>query len=137
MRCWGRPIDDGAAQTLEGVLSEGPAETRSEPGIAGDPHPSDSATLTDPFDALLKRAARLTPVPSRETDLRGRSQRAVTRQLAPGATLWGDRFRIERRLGSGGMGVVYEAHDSARGERVALKTLSRLDANGIYRLKQE
>jgi tetratricopeptide (TPR) repeat protein len=96
-----------------------------------------SVTASDPFDALLKRAARLTPVPGRDTDLRGRSQRPGPRALAPGSTLWGGRFQIVRRLGAGGMGVVYEAQDQARGERIALKTLSRLDANGIYRLKQE
>jgi len=61
----------------------------------------------------------------------------VPRPLSPGQTLWNGRFHIERRLGSGGMGIVYEAHDDVRAERVALKTLSRLNANGIYRLKQE
>ena len=35
------------------------------------------------------------------------------------------------------MGVVYEAFDRERGQAVALKSLSRVDANGIYRLKKE
>ena len=36
------------------------------------------------------------------------------------------RFAVIRRLGAGGMGVVYEAHDRMRDEIVALKTLRRL-----------
>ena len=35
------------------------------------------------------------------------------------------------------MGVVYEAFDRERNEAVALKTLTRVDATGIYRLKKE
>jgi hypothetical protein len=47
------------------------------------------------------------------------------------------RFAVVRRLGSGGMGVVYEVVDRARHEIVALKTLRRARPGNIYRLKRE
>jgi tetratricopeptide (TPR) repeat protein len=48
-----------------------------------------------------------------------------------------ERFTVRRQLGAGGMGVVYEVHDQARNEIVALKTLRRARAGDIYRLKRE
>jgi serine/threonine protein kinase len=47
------------------------------------------------------------------------------------------RYRIERELGRGGMGIVYQAFDIERGVRVALKCLTQSDAINIYRLKNE
>ena len=78
------------------------------------------------FDSLLRRAARLTPRPG-----------ALQHGLLPGARLCGGRFEIKRRIGAGGMGVVYEAFDHERGLGVALKTLARLEPTDVYRLKNE
>ena len=48
------------------------------------------------------------------------------------------RFEIRRRLGAGGMGVVYEAYDRERSEVVALKTLRHRNvSSGLYRFKNE
>ena len=89
-----------------------------------------SATLVDrgdSFDALLRKAAHVSE-----------TLPATSARLLPvGTKLSGGRLSILRRIGEGGMGVVYEAFDAQRRSRVALKTLTQMDAASIYRLKTE
>ncbi|HEX5760767.1 MAG TPA: serine/threonine-protein kinase [Thermoanaerobaculia bacterium] len=48
-----------------------------------------------------------------------------------------NRFRFERRIGAGGMGLVYRACDIALGRPVAIKTLRRISADHALRLRRE
>jgi serine/threonine protein kinase/tetratricopeptide (TPR) repeat protein len=48
-----------------------------------------------------------------------------------------ERYEVVRRIGEGGMGVVYEALDHERGVAVALKTLLNFSPAALYRFKQE
>ena len=54
----------------------------------------------------------------------------IATELAPGATL--ARYRIERLLGVGGMGMVYRAVDQAGGSTVALKVVAPQFAGDLY-----
>ncbi|MEM8933660.1 MAG: protein kinase, partial [Acidobacteriota bacterium] len=47
-----------------------------------------------------------------------------------------DRFLVQRRLGSGAFGVVYEAYDRVEKALVALKVLRVADADALYRFKK-
>ena len=48
-----------------------------------------------------------------------------------------DRFVVQRRIGAGGMGVVYQTLDRERNQVVALKTLRDVDAVALVRFKRE
>lgn len=54
-----------------------------------------------------------------------------------GSTVPGDRFELSRRLGEGAFGVVYEAYDRKRRERMALKQLRATDSAALRRFKNE
>jgi serine/threonine protein kinase len=47
------------------------------------------------------------------------------------------RFELVRRLGAGGMAIVYDAIDQVTGARVALKVLSSVDSGSRARFKRE
>lgn len=55
----------------------------------------------------------------------------------PNGSLLADRFEIVRRIGEGGMGIVYEALDCERGTTVALKSITQPDPTAIFRFKRE
>ena len=48
-----------------------------------------------------------------------------------------DRFLIQRRLGAGAFGVVYEAYDRRENALVALKVLRLAEADALYRFKKD
>ncbi|CAN5829543.1 hypothetical protein BH11MYX3_BH11MYX3_02740 [soil metagenome] len=56
--------------------------------------------------------------------------------IVVGSTLAG-RFELRRRIGSGGMGEVFEALDAHNGEILALKTLTNADGDTLLRFKRE
>jgi len=78
-----------------------------------------------------------TPQPRRTGSMSAASPPMSDDGLAPGTLLVDGRFRITRRLGQGGMGVVYEAHDERRRAAVALKVISQLNAAAVYLFKSE
>jgi tRNA A-37 threonylcarbamoyl transferase component Bud32 len=90
-------------------------------------NPRLSASL-DSFDAVLRRIARLSDVPLDSSH---------APPLAEGAELSQGRFVIQRVLGRGGMGTVYEAIDRTRGARVALKSIGTVEASRVHRFKRE
>jgi len=64
--------------------------------------------------------------------------KSLGKQVAVGPQQLGSvRYRRIRQLGQGGMGIVYEVHDTLLDRRVALKTIRSEDPELLYRLKRE
>ena len=67
--------------------------------------------------------------------LRGNQQQPVCDPLLPGVDVGG--ATLLRRIASGGMGVVFEAHKHAPSRRVAVKFLNRYEFTFAHRLLAE
>ncbi len=65
--------------------------------------------------------------------LSGNDERRGEEVIAPGAEL--GRYQVLRRVGEGGMGVVYEARDRELGRTVAIKLLRRAGAGAGHRAR--
>lgn len=56
---------------------------------------------------------------------------------SPDSDIANTRFRVIRRIGEGGMGIVFEVWDEERGVRTALKTLTGFHPDALYLFKNE
>lgn len=103
---------------------------------AGVPTPAaGSATIPAP-----PSPAPYTPDSQRNTAVPVRGQAAPDAQQSLVGQVLDGRYRVEKKVGEGGMSFVYLAHDVGTGERYAIKVLSAAlsqDTNSMARLRRE
>ena len=111
-----------------------------------------AASASFPLEAHLRdqsdegRRERSSGHSARQCDRCGhiQSRSDVASAGVPGAsarcmlpTILAGKFAVDRRIGAGGMGVVYKGHDLTLDRVVALKTLPRLSAGEATQLRRE
>jgi serine/threonine protein kinase len=95
-------------------------------------------TLRIEVESLVTAALHAAPMYEEPTLLVGGSRVTLGALEAVDDEFQGtERYSVRRRIGAGGMGIVYEVDDRVRGQVVALKTLRRRNADDVYRLKRE
>lgn len=118
---FGRRSPDGAGPT-----PTGPGTLSPSLSVVGDEQVSDESAAECPRCGLL--ALPGTPACAR---CGSEPQRAALPLVLLG------KYAVERRIGAGGMGVVYKAVDLALGRTVAIKTLPRIAPEQAMRLRRE
>src|SRR5258708_4561089 len=125
-----RPAPRAAARTVA-----------AEPGLPGKSVFGPASSLMRPVDRRYHGGAEdgrhRTPVPACCHRPSGRRKAPIMPLADPESFVGTDRFLVQRRLGAGSFGVVYDALDRERNTRVALKTLRVGTGRTLYRFKQE
>ncbi len=111
----------------EGPNSRAPHREELRQPVAG----SGEAGPANPLDDDTDTRDRQRGVPPRQHH----SEDPTTEPLAIGSSL--GRFRLEKLIGQGGMGRVYEARDPRLRRQVAIKTLRLQDPASVHRFVRE
>jgi tetratricopeptide (TPR) repeat protein len=138
----------GAPAVYETLLRHDASDWRPAGATSSPPPPAArpraaAKTLPDdqePESIEVSWSVASAPVPIEPTLISRRftTEPPRTGELVPG-TLVAHRYRVEKEVGRGGMGIVYHAIDQELDEAVAIKVFStRLDEEGLlHRFRQE
>lgn len=91
--------------------------------------------VSNKVDALLRQCARLLPDDSNDLDHQQTMSEETANNLT--ATIGQQRFEFQGKIGQGGMGVVYKAHDKILVRVVAIKQIKLPSAVALQRFQRE
>jgi serine/threonine protein kinase len=129
-------LSEALTQHVEGESARADTEVERSDAVRVEPV-SEIRVVPDDGMRTTKGASALPPTSDRLSFALDETHHLQSEAESLRSMLNAVRFTLVRRLGAGGMGVVYEAYDQERGELVALKTMRRVDPIALVRFKQE